>query len=119
MLSCITAGPPSEPVGLSSVRVSSGVLLLSWSPPWAPDGVQLNYTVTVTNTNSSVVRNFTTSYTNFTFTRQHVEEEDEVCDEYEWSVSAVNAAGTSTPANHTSTVSIPSGIAMIYFYFTF
>ena len=45
-------GPPSEPVGLSSeLSPVAGELMLSWSPPWAPDGVQLHYAVTVTNTN--------------------------------------------------------------------
>ena len=33
------AGPPSEPVDLLSESVSDGVLVFSWSPPWAPDGV--------------------------------------------------------------------------------
>ena len=64
-------GPPSEPGDLSSESVSDGVLVLSWSPPWAPDGVQLNYTVAVTNTNTSVVTVFTTSDTNITLTRDN------------------------------------------------
>ena len=102
-------GPPSEPVDLSSESVSDGVLVFSWSPPWAPDGVQLNYTVTVTNTNTSVVRNYTTSNTSITLTRSDVEGDRE-CDQYVWSVTAVNLAGTSGPANYTTAVTMPSSM---------
>ena len=105
---CLT-GPPSEPVQLAATQLSDGVILLSWSPPWAPDGVLLNYTVTVTNTNTSVVRNFTTSNTTITLTRGDVEGDGE-CDEYVWSVTAVNPAGASHPANHSTRILFPSGL---------
>ena len=89
------AGPPSEPGDLSSDGdpVSNGILVLSWSPPWVPDGVQLNYTVTVTNTNTSVVTVFTTSDTNITLTRDNItsvnsssSSSSSQCDQYVWSV---------------------------------
>ena len=102
------AGPPSEPVDLLSESVSDGVLVFSWSPPWAPDGVQLNYTVTVTNTITSVVRNYTTSNTSITLTRSDVEGDGE-CDQYVWSVTAVNPAGISVPANYTTAVLFKQG----------
>ena len=101
-------GPPSEPVELAATPLSDGVLLLTWSPPWAPDGVQLNYTVTVTNPNTSVMMNFTTPNTTITLTRGDVEGDGE-CDEYVWSVTAVNPAGASHPAIHSTPVILPSG----------
>ena len=70
------------------------IILLTFSSPWVLDGVhvQLNYTVTVTNTNTIVVRNFTTSITTITPTRENVDGDGE-CDEYVWSVIAVNSTG--------------------------
>ena len=93
----IHADPPSEPGGLLSESVSDGVLVFSWSPPWAPDGVQLHYTVTVTNTFTGRMRNYTTSNTSITVNV----EEDGGCGEYVWNVTAVNLAGVSVPANQT------------------
>ena len=101
-------GFPSEPSDLSSESVSDGVLVFSWSPPWAPDGVQLSYTVTVTNINTSVVRNYTTSNTSITLIRSDVEGDGE-CDQYVWSVTAVNPAGISGPANYTTAESFVPG----------
>ena len=98
---------PSEPLELAATPLSDGVLLITWSPP-CPVGVQLNYTVFLTNTNTSVVRYFTTSNTTITLTRGDVEGDGE-CDEYVWSVTAVNQAGASRPANHSSPVSFSLG----------
>ena len=81
--------------------------MLSWSAPWAPDGVQLNYTVNVTNTNTSVVTVFTTSDTNITLTRSTFERGE--CNRYMWSVTAVNPAGISGLANYTTTVLFAQG----------
>ena len=113
-------GPPSEPGDLSSESVSDGVLVFSWSPPWAPDGVQLNYTVTVTNTNTSVVTVFNTSDTNITLTRDNItsvnlssSSSSSQCDHYMWSVTAVNPAGISVPANHTTAVSLISSTIIV------
>ena len=92
------SGPHSEPVDLSSESVSDGVQVFSLSPPWAPDRVQLNYTVTVTYTNTSVVTVFTTSNTNVTLASRG--EATSHCDQYVWSVTAVNPAGISGPANY-------------------
>ena len=102
-------GSPSEPGDLLSESVSDGVLVFSWSPPWAPDGVQLNYTVTVTNTNTNVLTVFTTSDTSITLTRDNTTSVNSSsslsqCDQYVWSVAAVNPAGNSVPANHTTAV---------------
>ena len=74
------SGPPSEPVDLSSELVSDGVLVFSWVPPWVPDGVQLYYTVIVTNTNTGVVTVFTTSNTNINLTSRG--EATSQCDQY-------------------------------------
>ena len=112
MLLCYS-GPPSEPGDLSSEPVSDGVLVFSWSPPWAPDGVQLYYTVTVTNTKTSVVRNYTTSDTSITLTRSDIEGDGE-CDQYVWSVTAVNPAGISVPASYTTALSFKPGIYMYF-----
>ena len=110
----VFSGSPSEPGDLSSESVSDGVLVFSWSPPWAPDGVQLYYTVTVTNTNTSVVTVFTTSDTNITLTRDNTTSVNSSsslsqCDQYVWSVTAVNPAGNSVPANYTTPVSFVLG----------
>ena len=100
-------GPPSEPVGLSSELSPAGsVLVLSWSPPWAPDGVQLHYTVTVrlTNTNSTsttTITMFNTSSTTITISRDNITTSagSSECDQYVWSVTAINPAGSSLPTN--------------------
>ena len=111
------SGPPSEPVDLSSESVSDGVLVFSWSPPWIPDGVQLYYTVTVTNTNTSVVTVFTTSNTSIALMSRG--EATSQCGQYVWSVTAVNPAGISGPANYSTAVSFVQGtpsIANFNFY---
>ena len=89
-------------------------MVFSWSPPWAADGIQLNYTVTVTNVYTSVVRNYTTSNTSITLTRSDVEG-DAQCDQYVWSVTAVNPAGISGPANYTTAVSFKQGTCILVF----
>ena len=81
--------------------------MFSWSPPWAPDGVQLNYTVIVNNTVTGMMRSYTTSNTSITVNVG----EDGGCGEYVWSVSAVNPAGISVPTNQTFRTTIPdSGV---------
>ena len=101
-------GPPHQPSNLSAETPEADFLRLSWTAPPSPDEVQLSYTVTVTNTNTSVVRNYTTSNTSITLTRSDVEGDGER-DQYVWSVTAVNPAGISVPANHTTAVSFISG----------
>ena len=116
-----TAGLPSEPVGLSlELSQVAGVLVLSWSPPWAPDGVQLNYTVTVrlTNTNSTsttTITMFNTSSTTITISRDNITTSagSSECDQYVWSVTAINPAGSSLPTNSTTPVTIRSGLPTI------
>ena len=77
--------------------------MFSWSPPWAPDGVQLNYIVTVTNSFTGRMINYTTSDTSITANGS--------CGEYVWSVSGVNPAGISVLANQTFRTTIPdSGV---------
>ena len=98
-------GPPSEPGDLSSESVSDGVLVLGWSPPWAPDGVQLNYTVTVTN--------ITLTRDNITSVNLSSSSSSSQCDHYMWSVTAVNPAGISVPANHTTAVSLISSTIIV------
>ena len=116
----LSSGPPSEPGDLSSNSVSDGVLKFSWSPPWAPDGVQLNYTVTVTNTNTSVVTVFTTSDTNITLTTDNTtsvnSSSSSQCDQYVWSVTAINPAGISVPANYTTSVSFVPGKQVVFIH---
>ena len=109
------AGPPSKPDSLSSQLPSAGVLVLSWSPPWAPDGVQLYYTVTVTNTNSSMMSNYSTSNTSIIINRGNGDGE---CDQYVWSVTAVNPAGPSHPTDNNETVSfVPGTVPLVCWYF--
>ena len=118
-MSCALSGPPSEPVGLSTeLSPVAGVLVLSWSPPWAPDGVQLHYTVTVTNTNSTsttTITMFNTSSTTITISRDNITTSagSSECDQYVWSVTAINPAGSSLPTNSTTPVTIPSGLFIL------
>ena len=120
-LKCISswsAGPPSEPVGLSSeLSPVAGSLVLNWSPPWAPDGVQLHYTVTVTNTNSTsttTITMFNTSSTTITISRDNITTSagSSECDQYVWSVTAINPAGSSLPTNSTTPVSFVTGLSI-------
>ena len=92
------------------------MLELSWSPPWAPDGVQLHYTVTVrlTNTNSTsttTITMFNTSSTTITISRDNITTSagSSECDQYVWSVTAINPAGSSLPTNSTTPVSFVPG----------
>ena len=109
--------PPSN---LSANRMSAVdsnyQMLLSWTAPPSLPGVQLNYTVTVTNINTSVVTVFTTSNNNITLTRDNItnvnsssSSSSSQCDQYVWSVTAVNLAGISGPANYTTAVSFVQG----------
>ena len=105
----IIIGPPSEPVGLSSeLSPVAGVLVLSWSPPWTPDGVQLHYTVTANI--STTIR--MTNNTNITITREEVMTalNSSECDYYTFHVIASNPAGNSTPANLTTPVTFATGL---------
>ena len=105
-------------MGLSSeLSPVAGVLVLSWSPPWAPDGVQLHYTVTVTNTNSTsttTITMFNTSSTTITISRDNITTSagSSECDQYVWSVTAINPAGSSLPTNSTTPVSFIQGLCM-------
>ena len=107
-------------MNLSTVRNSQNNLVFSWMAPSSPDGIQLYYTVTVTNINTSVVRNYTTSDTNITLTRDNItsvnSSSSSQCDQYVWSVTAVNPAGMSVPANHTTTVSFIPGDVFLCHY---
>ena len=71
----------------------------------------------MTNTNTSVVRNYTTSNASITLTRSEVGGDGE-CDQYVWSVTAVNPAGISVPANYTTTVSFKAGLKLLPSIFT-
>ena len=84
--------------------------MLSWSPPWAPDGVQLHYTVTLINTDSNAVKIYTTQNTTIIINRGSDSEE---CDEYMWKVTAVNPAGPGHPENNNETISFVPGIRLI------
>ena len=81
--------------------------MLSWSPPWTPDGVQLHYTVTVNI--STTIR--MTNNTNITITREEVMTalNSLECDYYTFHVIASNPAGNSTPANLTTPVTFATG----------
>ena len=81
--------------------------MLSWSPPWTPDGVQLHYTVTANI--STTIR--MTNNTNITITREEVMTalNSSECDYYTFHVIASNPAGNSTPANLTTPVTFVPG----------
>ena len=102
-----SSGPPQLPSNLT-YKLNPPELTLLWIAPSSPDGVQLNYTVTVTNTNTSVVTVFTTSYTNITLTRSTVEGDE--CDQHLFSVTTVNKAGISGPVYYTTALSFVPGI---------
>ena len=103
------AGPPQAVSNLTTMvtQPSDNDLILSWSAPSSP--VQLHYTVTVW-TNTSTITMFNTSSTTITISRDNITTSDSTseCDQYVWSVTAINPAGTSTPTNITAT--IPSGL---------
>ena len=109
------AGTPEAPSNLTSTQSSSNALILSWSAPSSP--VQLHYTVTVrlTNTNSTsttTITMFNTSSTTITISRDNITTSagSSECDQYVWSVTAINPAGSSLPTNSTTPVTIPSGL---------
>ena len=114
-LNCIilSAGPPKAPSNLTSTQLSSSnALILSWSAPSSP--VQLHYTVTVrlTNTNSTsttTITMFNTSSTTITISRDNITTSagSSECDQYVWSVTAINPAGSS---NYTSSFILESGM---------
>ena len=120
MLLCVVGLPQAvsnittEPATLQS---SSNALILSWSAPSSP--VQLHYTVTVwlTNTNSTsttTITMFNTSSTTITISRDNITTSagSSECDQYVWSVTAINPAGSSLPTNSTTPVTIPSGLSI-------
>ena len=109
----ILLGSPQSPTNLASSVVELNTLNLSWIAPPSLPTVSLNYMVAVTNINTSSntsigVRKYNTSNTSFNFTRSYVEEDGE-CDQYVWSVTAVNPAGISVPANYSTAVSFVLG----------
>ena len=120
MLLC-NAGPPqavSNLTTLPATQSSSNALILSWSAPSSP--VQLHYTVTVrlTNTNSTsttTITMFNTSSTTITISRDNITTSagSSECDQYVWSVTAINPAGSSLPTNSTTPVTIPSGLLIL------
>ena len=108
------AGPPEAPSNLTSTQSSSNALILSWSAPSSP--VQLHYTVTVrlTNTNSTsttTITMFNTSSTTITISRDNITTSagSSECDQYVWSVTAINPAGSSLPTNSTKPFMLESG----------
>ena len=115
-LKCVhlSAGPPEAPSNLTSTQSSSNALILSWSAPSSP--VQLHYTVTVrlTNTNSTsttTITMFNTSSTTITISRDNITTSagSSECDQYVWSVTAINPAGSSLPTNSTTPLSFIPG----------
>ena len=101
----------------ATLQSSSNALILSWSAPSSP--VQLHYTVTVwlTNTNSTsttTITMFNTSSTTITISRDNITTSagSSECDQYVWSVTAINPAGSSLPTNSTTPVTIPSGLSI-------
>ena len=126
------AGPPEAPSNLTSTQSSSNALILSWSAPSSP--VQLHYTVTVrlTNTKSTsttTITMFNTSSTTITISRDNITTSagSSECDQYVWSVTAINPAGSSLPTNsigrllsqsvttcHNNTIRFALSIMLIY-----
>ena len=111
MILFLSAGPPEAPSNLTSTQSSSNALILSWSAPSSP--VQLHYTVKVNSTTTITV----TNDTNITITREVVMAaiNSTECDIYSFSVTATNPAGSSIPANHTSSFMLESGECEFYF----
>ena len=110
----LSAGPPEAPSNLTSTQSSSNALILSWSAPSSP--VQLHYTVTVrlTNTNSTsttTITMFNTSSTTITISRDNITTSagSSECDQYVWSVIAINPAGSSLPTNSNKPFMLESG----------
>ena len=119
-VNCINliTGPPEAPSNLTSTQSSTGnALILSWSAPSSP--VQLHYTVTVrlTNTNSTsttTITMFNTSSTTITISRDNITTSagSSECDQYVWSVTAINPAGSSLPTNSATPV---QGLSIVQF----
>ena len=98
MLLC-NAGLPEAPSNLTSTQSSSNALILSWSAPSSP--VQLHYTITV-NITSTTIAMFNTSSITITISREDLMTINSTeCDLYTFSVTAINPAGSSIPANLT------------------
>ena len=112
-LSHISAGPPEAPSNLTSTQSGGNAQILSWSAPSSP--VQLHYTVTVW-TNTSTITMFNTSSTTITISRDNITTSDSTseCDQYVWSVTAINPAGSSLQANYSSFFMLESGVYFRY-----
>ena len=113
IMPALSAGSPEAPSNLTSTQSSSNALILSWSAPSSP--VQLHYTVTVrlTNTNSTsttTITMFNTPSTTIIISRDNITGNTTECDIYLFTVTAINPAGSSIPANHTSPLTVLTGL---------
>ena len=88
------AGPPSTPAHLAATENGVGSLNISWSLV-TMEGVEVNFSVTVTNLNDSSTGPMEVSGIqdqHYIFTLK----DSTSCDVYSFQVAAVNAAGTNT-----------------------
>ena len=95
---------PSSPGDLS-ISVSEEELSVSWSSPWSPPGITLNYTVTFLATNSNVKMDYHTAETTLTVNGADLTREigfpAGLCEQYQVKVVAESPAGIGLASEET------------------
>ena len=94
---------PSSPGNLS-VSVSEEELLVSWSSPWSPPGIALNYTITFLAASSNVKMDYHTANTTLTVDGADLAKEIGIpglCEQYQVKVVAESPAGIGLASEET------------------
>ena len=90
--------------GNLSVSVSEEELLVSWSSPWSPPGIALNYTVTFLATSSNMKMDYHTANTTLMVDEADLMREigfSGLCEQYQVKVVAESPAGVGVASEET------------------